>query len=99
MRGQGWFGKGQSDLQTQVAGKEEVSLFCTSWPDLTHTFIQQIFIKRLFVQGTSGEGGLRPGPRPPAPPRPAPSCRAVCFRKVVLAAPPTGGPVAQASPW
>lgn len=34
---------------------------CTSWPDLTHTFIQQIFIKRLLVQGTSGEGGLQPG--------------------------------------
>ena len=76
-----------------------MSLFCTSWPDLTHTFIQQIFIKRLFVQGTSGEGGLRPGPRPPPrPARPAPSCGAVGFRKVVLAPPPTGGPVAQASP-
>lgn len=34
---------------------------CTLWPDLTHTFIQQIFIKRLLVQGTSGEGGLQPG--------------------------------------
>lgn len=70
-RGDVWFGKGQSLPETQEASKEEVSPFCTSWPDLTHTFIQQIFIKRLFVQGTSGEGGLQPGPRPPAPPRPA----------------------------
>lgn len=68
-RGDVYFGKGQSLPETQEAGKEEVSPFCTSWPDLTHTFIQQVFIKRLFVQGTSGEGGLQPGPRPPAPPR------------------------------
>lgn len=46
-----------------------MSPFCTSWPDLKHTVIQQIFIKRLFVQGTSGEGGLQPGPLP----RPTPS--------------------------
>lgn len=71
-RGDVWFGKGQSLPETQEASKEEVSPFCTSWPDLTHTFIQQIFIQRLFVQGTSGEGGLQPGPLPPAPPRPAP---------------------------
>lgn len=49
-----------------MAGR--VIILCTSWPDLKHTFIQQIFIKRLFVQGTSGEGGLKPGPRPPTPP-------------------------------
>lgn len=69
------FGKRQSLLQTQAAGKE-TSPFCTSWPDLTHTFIQQIFIKRLFVQGTSEEGGLKPRPRPPAPP-PAAAPRAL----------------------
>lgn len=43
--------------------------FCLArWPDLTHTFIQQIFIKRLSVQGTLGEGAavqalLAPLPR------------------------------------
>lgn len=60
-------GRGQSLLQTQVAGKEGVSPFCTSRPDLTQTFIQQIFIKRLFVQGTSGECSA-PRPQPPSRP-------------------------------
>lgn len=44
-----------------------MSPVCPSWPDLMHTFIQQVFIKRLFVQGTSGEGirssGFAPLPR------------------------------------
>lgn len=71
--GKAVLGRGQSLLQTQVVGKQggwqgRVIILCTSWPDLKHTFIQQIFIKRLFVQGTSGEGGLKPGPRPPTPP-------------------------------
>lgn len=43
-------------FQSRVAGRG-VPPFChCSWPDLTHTFIQQIFIKRLSVQGTLGEG-------------------------------------------
>lgn len=43
-------------FQSQVAGRG-VPPFCHRlWPDLTHTFIQQIFIKRLSVQGTLGEG-------------------------------------------
>lgn len=43
-------------FQSQVAGKGVPSFCHRLWPDLTHTFIQQIFIKRLSVQGTLGEG-------------------------------------------
>lgn len=45
---------------------ERCQPLCPSWPDLTHTVIQQIFIKRLFVQGTSGEGGSSASPLRPA---------------------------------
>lgn len=68
MRRKSWFGKGpvpSSDPSSKQAGGV---IILHSWPDLKHTFIQQIFIKRLFVQGTSGEGSLQPGPRPPIPP-------------------------------
>lgn len=73
-QGKAGLGRGQSLLQTQVVGKQGVSPFCTSWPDLKHTFIQQIFIKRLFVQGTSGGRGW-PAARPAPPPPPAPGGR------------------------
>lgn len=43
-------------FQSQVAGRGVPPSANCSWPDLTHTFIQQIFIKRLSVQGTLGEG-------------------------------------------
>lgn len=71
-RREGTSGLGRSLLRPRKQAKRRCHPLLCSWPDLTHTFIQQIFIKRLFVQGIFRRGGLQPGPRPPAPPRPAP---------------------------